>query len=38
MTKEILLHKASRVILVHRGRLVVVVLGLRVLKVSKEIL
>ena len=38
MTKEILVHKAARVILVHRGHLVVVLLGLRVLKVSKEIL
>ena len=35
--KEILVHKASRVIPVHRGHLVVVVLGLRVLKVSREI-
>ena len=32
------MHKASRVILVRKGHLVVVLMGLRVLKVSKEIL
>ena len=37
VTKEILVHRAPRVILVRKGHLVVVVLGLRALKVSKEI-
>ena len=37
VTKEILVHRAPRVILVRKGHLVVVVLGLRVLKASKEI-
>ena len=32
------MHKASRVILVRKGHLVVVLMGLRVLKASKEIL
>ena len=38
MAKEILIHKASRVILVHSGHLVMVVLVVWVLEVSKEIL
>ena len=35
-TKEILVHEAPGAILVHKGHLEVVVLGLRVLKVTKE--
>ena len=36
VTKEILMHEAPRVILVDKGHLVVVVLGLRVLKVTMD--
>ena len=38
MTKEMLVHKAPRVILMQKGHLIVVVLGLRVLRVAEEIL
>ena len=36
VTKEILVHEAPRVILVYKGHLVVVALGLRVLKVTMD--
>ena len=38
VTKEILVHKASRVIPAYKGHLVVVVLGLKVLKVTSFII
>lgn len=38
VTKEMLVHKAPRVILMQKVHLIVVVLGLRVLRVAEEIL